>query len=311
MHTVLDDKALDFSNEAKDDVSKNPEDGISSYTDALINQGENLRSRTNHRKPALHYASINCYKRVDMIKPLQNSGTREIVSLKDDNDRTLLYYAAKSNFAEGIKLLVEYGAHIDILNNHGFSPYLWTVNAAGLGTTRILLSLGVDVSSTSADGKSALAAASGDWITDHGRLREKDCTVPRCCLGEECGFHIIPAGETWEKFIPDNMILQRLRQAGYRKPELDHLFELLEFNRERFYYSEEAYQFSRVFMLESFIDQRRKKREDEPGDKHREKIEVRLREGEERVAQMLAYIGKPVPEGAKYDAKQLEERYRA
>ncbi|KAI0185579.1 hypothetical protein EV127DRAFT_396591 [Xylaria flabelliformis] len=133
-------------------------------------------------------------------------------------------------------------------------------------------------------------------------------------------------------------------------PEPDDPFERLEFNRKRHYYSEEAYQFSRIFMLESAIDQRRKKREDEPGDNQREKvrdetekirfilgpkeespeyellmqlydfwregmtleqIEVRLRESEERVAQLLAYIGRPVPEDPRYDEKQLEERCRA
>ncbi|KAI0856923.1 hypothetical protein F4860DRAFT_528684 [Xylaria cubensis] len=133
-------------------------------------------------------------------------------------------------------------------------------------------------------------------------------------------------------------------------PQPDDPFERLEFNRKRHYYSDEDYHFSRIFMLESIIDQRRKKREDEPGDKQREKvreetekirfitgpeeespeyellmqlydfwkegmtqeqIEVRLRESEERVAQLLACIGKPVPEDPKYDEKQLEERYLA
>ncbi|KAI1743061.1 ankyrin [Xylaria scruposa] len=187
MHSILDNEALDFSGEAKDDDSKVSEDGSSPSThtvllgdndaarmtklhlavqsenlpwaQSLIDQGEDLRSRTNQGKTALHYASLNRYKRVDMMKLLLNSGAREIMSLKDNNGQTPLHYAAKSDCADGIKLLVEYGAHIDVIDNHGFSPYLWAVIAGGLSATRILLSLGGDVNSTSADGKSALGWA--------------------------------------------------------------------------------------------------------------------------------------------------------
>ncbi|KAI0448357.1 hypothetical protein F5B21DRAFT_522199 [Xylaria acuta] len=135
-------------------------------------------------------------------------------------------------------------------------------------------------------------------------------------------------------------------------PEPDDPLQRLELNRKRFHYNEETYQFYRVFMLEGFIDERRKKREDELGDEQREKvreetekirfvsgtleaspeyrhltwlygcwkkgmtqeqIEASEREGDESVAQFLAYIGETVSKEPefRYDKEQLEERYRA
>jgi ankyrin repeat protein len=126
---------------------------------SLIEQGANLRSRADHGKTALHYASLNWYKGVDMMKLLLDSEAREIMSLKDDNGQTPLHYAAKGDFTDGIELLVNYGVFIDILDNYGFSPYLWAVIAGQNSATHLLLSLGVDVNSTSADGKSALGWA--------------------------------------------------------------------------------------------------------------------------------------------------------
>ena len=189
MYSVLDDEALDFPYGAEDGVSNalEVEEGISSSVGrldledkdaagmtklhravrdnnlplarSLIDQGANLRSRASHGKTALHYASLNESKGVDMMKMLLNYEAREIMSLKDENGQTALHYAAKREFTDGIKLLVDHGVSIDILDNYGFSPYLWAVIAGQKSATRLLLSLGVDVNSTSPDGKSALGWA--------------------------------------------------------------------------------------------------------------------------------------------------------
>jgi ankyrin repeat protein len=189
MYSVLDDEALDFLDEAeaKHDVPNILEEGISSSVHrldledkdeagmtmlhhavrdnnshlawSLIEQGANLRSRANHGKTALHYACLNGYKAVEMMKLLLNSDAREIKNLKDDYGQTPLHYAAKSDFTEGIRLLVDYAVFLDVLDNYGFSPYLWAVIAGKSSATHLLLSLGVDVNSMSADGKSALGWA--------------------------------------------------------------------------------------------------------------------------------------------------------
>lgn len=187
MYSVLDDEALHFLDEAEDGFSNIVEEGISSSVNrldledkdedgmtklhravrdndlplaqSLIEHGANLLSRANHGKTALHYASLNSYKGVDMMKLLLRSETREIMNSKDDNGQTPLHYAAKRDFTDGIELLVYCGVFIDILDKYGFSPYLWAVIAGQNNATYLLLSLGVDVNSTSADGKSALGWA--------------------------------------------------------------------------------------------------------------------------------------------------------
>lgn len=189
MYSVLDDEALDFLDENENGTSSIFQEGISSSVDrldledkdasgmtkfhravrdnnlplaqSLIGQGANLRNRANHGKTALHYASLNWSKGIEMMRLLLDSEVREIMNLKDDNGQTPLHYAAKTGFIGGIKLLVDYGAYIGILDNNGFSPYLWAVIAGQNSATHLLLSLGVDVNSTSTDGKSALGWAAG------------------------------------------------------------------------------------------------------------------------------------------------------
>ncbi|MCJ1268484.1 hypothetical protein MMC22_008372 [Lobaria immixta] len=191
MYSVLDDESLGFPDEAEDGVSNIFEEGISSAVDrldledkdasgmtklhhavrdnnlsltqSLIDQGANLHSRANHGKTVLHYASHNGYNG-EMMKTLLDSEAREILDLRDDNGQTPLHHAAMSDFTDAIRLLVDYGASIDIIDTYGFSPYLWAVIAGQGGATHLLLSLGVDVNSPSADGKSALG-----WAASLGR----------------------------------------------------------------------------------------------------------------------------------------------
>jgi len=78
---------------------------------SLIDQGANLRSRSNHGKTALHYASLNSDKGVDMMKLLLDSEARDIMSLKDDNGQTPLHYAAKKDFIAGYNYWLITGSH--------------------------------------------------------------------------------------------------------------------------------------------------------------------------------------------------------
>ena len=181
MYSVLDDEVLDFPNEAEAGLSEILEEGISStdrpdledkdeagmtklhravrdrnlpLAESLIKQGANLRSRANHGKTALHYASLN--EDVDMIELLLNNETSEIMSLQDDHGQTPLHYAAKKNFTVGIEALAYEGFCLDIRDDYGLSPYHWAVIAGHSSATNILLDIGVDIDSTSSDGRSAL-----------------------------------------------------------------------------------------------------------------------------------------------------------
>ena len=187
MYSVLDDESLNFPDEVGDNVSNTLEDGINDSVDRLdledkdatgmtklhhavldndlslaksiIEQGANLRSRAEHGKTALHFASLNRDKGVDMMELLLESEDQEILNVRDDNGQTPMHYAAKSDFADAIELMVEKGAALDILDRCGFSSYLWAVVAGRFNTTSLLLRLGVDVNSASADGRSALGWA--------------------------------------------------------------------------------------------------------------------------------------------------------
>lgn len=194
MYSVLDDEALDFQDETKDDAFNIMEEGINSSIDnldledkdnagmtalhravrdnslhsaeSLIQQGANARSRANDGKTALHYACLQLHVDIDLdiMKLLLGlSQAKEAIDLKDDNGQTPIHYAARRGHNEGIKLLADYGASINVLDSYGFSPYLWAVIAGNNNTVKLLLSLGVDINSTDMDGKSAL-----QWAASQG-----------------------------------------------------------------------------------------------------------------------------------------------
>ena len=202
MYSILDEEALDFNTEAGDGVPNVAEDAISvsvnkldfedrdaagltllhravqdndlTLVKSLIDQGANLRIRDNHGRIALHYASLNPDKGVDMMKLLLSSEHAEIMSFIDDNGQTPLHYAAKKDFIDGIQLLVENGAFIDLPDQHEYSPYLWAVISGQYRATEMLLSLGVDVNSASTHRKSALT-----WAANMGRSEIAELLVAK------------------------------------------------------------------------------------------------------------------------------------
>jgi ankyrin repeat protein len=202
MYSILDDEALDFNKEAGDGVSNSTEDAISvsvnkldfedrdaagmtmlhravqdndlTLVKSLIGQGANLRIRANHGRIALHYASLNSDKGVNMMKLLLSSEQTEIMSFTDDNGQTPLHYAVKKDFIDGIQLLVENGAFIDLPDQYEYSPYLWAVISGQYRATELLLSLGVDVNSTSTHRKSALS-----WAANMGHSEIAELLVTK------------------------------------------------------------------------------------------------------------------------------------
>lgn len=194
MYSILDDEALDFVTEAGDGASNVTGDTVSAFVDkldfedrdaaglalihravqnndlalveSLIDQGANLRVKDSHGRIALHYAALNPNKGTAMMKLLLNSEHAEIRSFPDDNGQTPLHYAAANGFLDGIQLLVENGAFIDLPDQHDYSPYLWAVIAGQYQATKLLLSLGVDVNSASTHRRSAL-----NWAANMGRTK--------------------------------------------------------------------------------------------------------------------------------------------
>ncbi|KEF59780.1 uncharacterized protein A1O9_04628 [Exophiala aquamarina CBS 119918] len=192
MYSVLDDEALDFQDEAGDVISNNHEEDISPSVErldldgkdangitnlhqavrarnlalvrSLIDQGENLRSRTNDGRTALHYACVA--HDVDMMTLLLDANDNAILNLGDKNGLTPLHYAAKRGFTGVMQLLVDRGVDTHITDNNGFSAYLWAVVANQEAAAVKMLILGVNVDFTGADGKTALGwAASLNHLT--------------------------------------------------------------------------------------------------------------------------------------------------
>lgn len=195
MYSVLDDESLNFSGEAEDDVSKTHAETIDSTVDkldledkdaagltklhravfdndlplarSLVEQGASLHCRTRHGKTALHFASLfSKDEGVDMMKMLLDCEFSELLNLRDDNGQTPLHFAARSFSTAKIEILISHGADIAIVDDYGFSAYLWAVIAGSQTATEYLLSLGTDVNSASADGKSALS-----WAASLGHSR--------------------------------------------------------------------------------------------------------------------------------------------
>lgn len=191
MYSVLDDENLDFQDEVEANIVTRDEDGVTSSVGRLdledkdehgrsklhhailegnrinvqsyIDQGADLYARADDGKTALHYASL--ISPSNILEILLRSVKKDAVNLKDVYGQTPLHCAAKRAFVDKISLLMEYGAARDITDNYGLSPYLWAVLSRSISGTesavRLFLDQGVDVNSTSADGRSALAWAVG------------------------------------------------------------------------------------------------------------------------------------------------------
>lgn len=78
-----------------------------------------------------------------------------------------------------MEVLVKHGADLNILDNSGFSPFLWSVVAGQEGATVGLLFMNPDANSFSAGGKSALAwAANLGWSSTAKMLIEHCASIP-------------------------------------------------------------------------------------------------------------------------------------
>lgn len=195
MYSILDDAVLDFEDTDGNVISNSHEEDNSSSVErldlndkdaygmtqlhhavqisnlalvrSLIDQGENLRSRTNDGRTALHIACLA--QDFDMMKLLLNADDKAIMNLGDKYGQTSLHHAAERGFLEVMHLLFERGVDTYVTDNYGFSAYLWAVLAGEEPAAAEFLVLGVDVDSRSADGKTALSWAAS---LDHSKMAQ-------------------------------------------------------------------------------------------------------------------------------------------
>ncbi|KAL5613933.1 hypothetical protein FOVSG1_002996 [Fusarium oxysporum f. sp. vasinfectum] len=169
MCSIMDDDELNFSDTAGDDRTGDLKENITSsikkldledtrqpaeldalYLAIQCDDVERVRAlmhlvtgsdRSRGKKP-LHYAAL--YRKEDTMRLLLESSDHEAICAKDENGLTPLHYAARGGFVEGIGLLVQAGASIDILDDYGFTPLLWAAVSEHSGIISKLESLGAD-----------------------------------------------------------------------------------------------------------------------------------------------------------------------
>ncbi|KAF5241965.1 hypothetical protein FANTH_8925 [Fusarium anthophilum] len=169
MCSIMDDDELNFSDTAGDNQAGDPKESITSSIKNLdledIEQPTDLdalrqaiqcddvervsalmhlvtRSDRSRGKKPLHYTAL--YRKKDIMRRLLDSSDHEAICAKDENGLTPLHYAARGGFVEGIGLLVQAGATIDMRDDYEFTPLLWAAVSGHLDAIEKLESLGVD-----------------------------------------------------------------------------------------------------------------------------------------------------------------------
>ena len=184
MYSILEDEDLDFKDETDhrdSDISEEnigdsidrlnledkDDDGMTllhraiwnndlSSAQILIQRGADLRSKSYDGRTALHYAALEPNTDTRFLEFLLSTEAGESKDSKDNKGQTPMHYLAQSGFSDGIMLLANRGADINLSDDHGLSPYLWAIIAGQPKATSLLLSLGINVYNTSTDEKSAL-----------------------------------------------------------------------------------------------------------------------------------------------------------
>lgn len=100
-----------------------------------------ISDRSRGKKP-LHYAAL--YHKGGIMRLLLEYSDHEAICAKDENGLTPLHYAARGGFVEGIGLLVQAGAPIDVRDDYEFTPLLWAAASGHLNAIEKLESLGID-----------------------------------------------------------------------------------------------------------------------------------------------------------------------
>ncbi|KAF5530949.1 ankyrin repeat domain-containing protein [Fusarium mexicanum] len=193
MCSIMDDDELNFSDTVGDNQAGDPKESITSSIknldledieqptdlDALRQaiQGDDVervralmhlvtRSDRSRGKKPLHYAAF--YRKKAIMKLLLESSDHQAICAKDENGLTPLHYAARGGFVEGIGLLVQAGATIDMRDDYEFTPLLWAAVSGHLDAIEKLESLGVDPADKYNDlrGTSAVGWAIGLGLHD-------------------------------------------------------------------------------------------------------------------------------------------------
>ncbi|PYH42660.1 ankyrin repeat domain-containing protein, partial [Aspergillus saccharolyticus JOP 1030-1] len=170
MYSVMDDEALEYRDDdavAADGSKDHGEEDITASVTKL-----DLQDKEGSKMAEL-YNAIQAGDLI-LVQSLTHGGAG--LDNRDEEGRTALHYASmEEGLTDIISILVEHGADIGRIDNHGFTPCLWAAVAGQTQATDELLNIGADANAVSADGKSALHWAAGlgwssvaELLLDHG-----------------------------------------------------------------------------------------------------------------------------------------------
>ncbi|KAF5723716.1 ankyrin repeat domain-containing protein [Fusarium mundagurra] len=154
MYSILDDEELDLQTDDEDSANRDVEHGgedISGRVTVL-----NLEDKDDMRMTKIHQA----VQAGDLGLVVSLVESNMDIDTRDENGQTALHYAAERSWIECIDVLAKHGANFHIIDNCGFSPFLWAVVAGQENAMAKLLIMDPDVLATSAGGKPALTWAS-------------------------------------------------------------------------------------------------------------------------------------------------------
>jgi len=110
--------------------------------------------------------------RINILELLLGSGRIETVQAQDKQGLSALHWAARNGRNNVVKVLVEYGADIDVRNKEGQSPLHTAVVAKRPDTVGVLLDFGADPLAVTKEGASAIDLAVRDGLVDILHLLE-------------------------------------------------------------------------------------------------------------------------------------------
>lgn len=107
---------------------------------------------------SLLYAAIN--GEIEVLEAILKTDID--VDMIDDIGRTaLIHICLHANYTQKAQMLIDYGANVNHVSTHGFTPLMQAANAGHVKIAKLLIDAGADVNYVSKNGSTALKISQG------------------------------------------------------------------------------------------------------------------------------------------------------